>query len=377
MGKKSSPSPPPPPDYAGAAAAQGTANKETAIAASQLNNPNIIGPGGQQLWQTFDKAGFDEATNAWKNAGGQGPAPDALKFYTSDNPGQRPLLTQELSPAQQALYEQTQRTQGLMGGLGEQGATALGDVIGKNFDFSGAPAAPVPGTVNQQVIDAMMGRVTTDYGKAVDQKNSDLIAAGIPVTSEAYGKEMDMLNRGRNDAAQQAVLAGYQQGNTQFANETAARKNQIAEELLARQTPLNEINALLAGSQVQNPYAMPGVAATAPAAPPPVYAAANAAGQYGTDVYNAEAQRHANLQSGLFGLGGSGLMAAGMAYSDRRLKSYIHRIGTHPLGIGLYEYDIFGYRQRGVMADEVAQVRPFAVMRHPNGYFMVDYGRLR
>ena len=63
--------------------------------------------------------------------------------------------------------------------------------------------------------------------------------------------------------------------------------------------------------------------------------------------------------------------------SDRRLKSNIVRIGTHPLGIGLYEYDIFGERQRGVMADEVEQVMPEAVITHSTlGYKMVRYDLL-
>ena len=241
-----------------------------------------------------------------------GTAPNAQDFYTSDRPGDRPLLTQILSPTQQQLYEQNERTQGILGQLGERGATAVGDVIGQNLDLSGAPAQPVPGQVNQDVIDAMMGRVNIDYGKATEQKNSDLIAAGIPVNSEAYGREMDTLNRGLNDARQQAVLAGYNQGTTQFGNETAARKNAIAETLLSRQTPLNEVNALMSGAQIQNPFAMPGVAGVGQPAPAPIFAATTAGGQYGTDVYNAQAQARANQQQGLFGLGQAGLMAYGM-----------------------------------------------------------------
>jgi hypothetical protein len=58
------------------------------------------------------------------------------------------------------------------------------------------------------------------------------------------------------------------------------------------------------------------------------------------------------------------------------LKSNIVRIGTHPLGIGIYEYDIFGGRQRGVMADEVEAVMPEAVNTHESGYKMVNYGLL-
>jgi len=59
--------------------------------------------------------------------------------------------------------------------------------------------------------------------------------------------------------------------------------------------------------------------------------------------------------------------------SDRRLKSNIVQIGTHKLGIGLYEYDIGGRRERGVMADEVLAVMPEAVSMRHDGYFCVNY----
>ena len=74
----------------------------------------------------------------------------------------------------------------------------------------------------------------------------------------------------------------------------------------------------------------------------------------------------------MYSLGGAGLIAL----SDRRLKSNIKRIGTHKLGIGIYEYDIMGKHDIGVMAQELLQVMPDAVHQHPSGYLMVDYGRL-
>lgn len=70
--------------------------------------------------------------------------------------------------------------------------------------------------------------------------------------------------------------------------------------------------------------------------------------------------------------------------SDPSLKENISRVGTHPLGFGLYLFDYkseycptFGHgRQFGVMADEVSSVRPDAVVTHPDGYLMVNYGLL-
>ncbi len=79
-----------------------------------------------------------------------------------------------------------------------------------------------------------------------------------------------------------------------------------------------------------------------------------------------------------------------MTWESRRerptaqLKENIVRVGTHPLGIGLYLFDYkpeyrelagFG-RQFGVMADEVEVVLPQAVVMHPDGYKMVDYALL-
>lgn len=76
---------------------------------------------------------------------------------------------------------------------------------------------------------------------------------------------------------------------------------------------------------------------------------------------------------------------AGMPMSsDRAVKENIVRVGTHPLGIGLYlfdykpEYrDANGHdRKLGVMADEVETVMPAAVRVHPDGHKMVDYAML-
>jgi len=66
-------------------------------------------------------------------------------------------------------------------------------------------------------------------------------------------------------------------------------------------------------------------------------------------------------------------IAAGLSSSDRRLKSNVIRIGTHPLGIGWYEYTIEGRKEQGVMADEVLGVKPEAVITRSDGYLMVDY----
>lgn len=62
--------------------------------------------------------------------------------------------------------------------------------------------------------------------------------------------------------------------------------------------------------------------------------------------------------------------------SDRRLKTRVVRVGTHHLGIGVYDYDIDGRRERGVMAQEVLPVLPEAVTIGDDGFLRVNYGML-
>lgn len=264
----------------GAAVAQGIANKEAAVASSRLNNPNVVNPYGTQTWQ---------------------------EGATAED---RPTLTQTFSPEQQALYEQSMQTKGLLGGLGTQGATALQGIIGNSLDLSGAPAAPGSAEQTRQgAYDAIMSRVNEDTTGQRDQRNSDLIAAGIRPGTKAYDDAQNQISRQYNDARQQAILASGQEGQRDFTMDTQRRKDAIAEILAGRQTPLNEINALMSGSQVSNPFAIPGAAQNSNIAPAPIFGATQA--QYGADLNSSNAQNASNnaMMSGLFSLGGAAMGA--------------------------------------------------------------------
>ena len=369
-------SPPPAPDYVGAAQAQGAANIETARTQAQLNNPNVVSPYGTQTvsYGQVDQNAFNQAMEDYNfrlRRGDQNitmPTQEQFRVNTDI-----PTVTQTFSPEQQALYDQQTRTQGQLGALGEQGANSLFGVVGQQLNLSGLPQAPGSATdTRNQVIDAMMSRVNEDTGRQKDQLNSDLIAAGIRPGSKAYDDQMNLVNRGYNDARNQAYVSAGQEAQRDFGMDTQRRQQALSETLAQRQTPLNEITALLSGSQVSNPFAMPGYAQNTQIQPSPLFAATNAAGNYATDVYNAQQAQQGNLMNGLFGLGSSAITR----FSDRRLKSNIVRIGTHPLGIGWYRYQIAGRQEEGVMADEVMMVKPSAIRQHASGYLTVDYGGL-
>jgi hypothetical protein len=64
--------------------------------------------------------------------------------------------------------------------------------------------------------------------------------------------------------------------------------------------------------------------------------------------------------------------------SDTRLKRHITQVGELADGIGLYRYR-YHWRDTnfvGVMAQEVAAVKPEAVQHGDDGYLRVDYARL-
>jgi hypothetical protein len=79
--------------------------------------------------------------------------------------------------------------------------------------------------------------------------------------------------------------------------------------------------------------------------------------------------------SGLQVLGSIAQTASALFPSDRRLKENIEPLGEDAKGLKWYAYDYIwgGARQVGVMADEAPA---HAVVMHPSGYAMVDYGAL-
>lgn len=85
----------------------------------------------------------------------------------------------------------------------------------------------------------------------------------------------------------------------------------------------------------------------------------------------------------LFG-GGGGTVAGNIGstisgiFSDRRLKTDIKKVGEFSDGLGIYTFRYHGQsnRVKGVMADEVATLRPWALGPVKAGYATVNYGSL-
>jgi hypothetical protein len=69
---------------------------------------------------------------------------------------------------------------------------------------------------------------------------------------------------------------------------------------------------------------------------------------------------------------------SGFVTSDRRLKTGIARVATLPCGLGLYRFKyLWGHIEYvGVMAQEVLEVMPAAVVKGADGFLRVDYQML-
>jgi hypothetical protein len=175
----------------------------------------------------------------------------------------------------------------------------------------------------------------------------------------------------------QGVNQQFQQGlaNAQLGNQ--AQQQGFQQAAYNQMQPINVINALRSGSQVQSPSyaATPQQAATGGA---DILGATQAG--YNAQLANVNAQNAAsgNFMSGLMGLGGAGIMK----YSDERLKTNIEKIGSLENGLNLYSYNYKdGYdlpegKQIGVMAQEVEAIIPEAVVEMDNGFKAVNYAML-
>ena len=78
-------------------------------------------------------------------------------------------------------------------------------------------------------------------------------------------------------------------------------------------------------------------------------------------------------------------LTLGASMSDMRLKTNINQVGNLPNGLGIYTWDwtedavnkgLANDMHIGVLAQEVAEVMPEAVVHTPSGYLAVKYGEL-
>jgi hypothetical protein len=306
-----------------------------------------------------------------------------------------------------------------------------GDVGPNDFSADGRRVA-------DSVYNQATSRLDPQYGQQQSDLDARLAAQGIARGSEAANREQGNLDRSRTDAynqanysaiqaggAEQSRLFGLQLNQGQFHNQAQdqqytqnlgtgefsnnanlqqqqatqaqaafnnqagaqafnqdlqsanmnnnARQEQIQESTYLRNLPLNDIAALLGtGGGVQNPtfnpFAQVGVAA------PDYMGQVNSTFNAQQNQYNQAQANRSQMLGSIFGLAGT----AATAFSDRRLKTNIVRVGTLASGLATYVFSYIGdkARQFGIMAQDALQIVPDAVTVTPSGYMAVDYGKV-
>lgn len=321
MGKPQAPEPPSPRETSQAST---STNVGTAIANTMMQNVGQVGPTGSLR---YDQTGSHRWTDPYT-----GQSYDIPRF----------TATTTLSPEMQRIHS----------GLLNQAGNVVGNMSAqpiRTFD-----------EVRDQSLEALMGRMNPMMQRDEEAMQTRLANQGIGVGSRAFSAAQDDAARARNDARLGAILA---------SGDEQARMMQM--DAAARGQPINEITALLSGSQV----AAPNFQINRPAGIPTtdVGGLINQNFQQRQGNYNTQMAQWQSGIGGLFGLGRAAIMA-----SDARLKTDIQHVGETNGGLPIYtyRYKAGGPMQMGVMAQDVAQVNPEAVAEIGGGYLGVDYGRI-
>mgnify|MGYP003645528178 CR=1 FL=1 len=287
MGSKSA-SAPPAPDPALVSQKQTESNVNTAVANGYLNRINQYGPDGSK---TYDVRGT-------QNVGGVD-----VPLWNE---------TTALSPGQQKIYDsQQQLTQGTSD-LANQYVGRIGDATSKPYSYDGLAPAPVYNEqYRQQQRDAIIARNQPQMDQDREALRTRLANQGISVGTDAWKDSFYDYNRATNDFRLGADVQAGSAAAQQYGLEANTRDRAIQEMTNLRTQPINEVATLLGtGNGVQAPQ----FSQVAQAQVAPTDVSGNYWNQYQGQIAQQQMQQKSSdaAMGGLFGLGGSALMAGGM-----------------------------------------------------------------
>jgi len=445
LGLGPAPSAPAAPDYRGAAQETAAGNLAAAQTATAANRVNQVTPyGNLNYTQTKDADGNPvwTATTSLSNVGqqlldnqnrsslGLGSTTNAALQDVQNtmgkpfNPNLPALQSNLATPTYNQVGQGPQfsqmgsnpELQTKVGGTGMEGWDAATALINKRLQ---PQIQQSDERLQAQLANQGIAPGTEAYNRAMTQqgqKTNDLLTQaqlqGATVQNQMFNQNVaagqfgnqalnqmnanQLSNLGFNNATNQQgfanQLAGTQQNNAavaqgfsnqlQNANLTNSANQQAYNQAMTNYNmPLNTLSALRTGAQVQNPSFInaPQQATTSGA---DILGATQMGYNAQMGDFNAKQAAQQNLNSGIFSLGGAGIMAA----SDIRMKENIEPIGVAKNGLTVYKFEykpefkdheLAGHGVHyGYMAQEVEQVFPYAVRTLNDGYKVVNYGVL-
>ncbi|MGL5011793.1 MAG: tail fiber domain-containing protein [Paracoccaceae bacterium] len=302
---------------------QAAANREAAIAGTEMSMVNQISPNGTL---TYNQTGTSANNN---------PIYTATTTYD-------PVTQRALDAEKRLDYKTNEASEGLID-------RARAGILGQNLDISDtAINAKVQGMINP--------RLGQRFAQDESRLKDSLINRGMREGSQGFNDAMLSFNQGKTDAYTQEGLANRQQA--------------IQEIVLPRNQLINETSGLAGMQQIQGPQFVNTPQTSVAPADYQRVAEAQISAQ------NAGQQRRQSAYGGLFSAIGSGINAGAQMYarSDRRVKTNIRRVGRSRNGFTIYTYFYRdgGPMDWGVMAQEVEVRKPSAVATF-GGVKHVDY----
>lgn len=331
MGKPKAPAPPDPRQTA--AASTGT-NVDTAIANANLQNVNRIGADGSSL--TYDQTGEHSWTNQYT---GQ---THAVPQYTA---------TETLSDSAQSIFDTNQEAQQNLANIGRDQSGMLQDYLSEPFQAD-------TGEIESRLFELGSNTLDPRFERQRSDLETRLSNQGIKMGSAAHTRALDELGQTQNAAYTDLALSGRGQA----FSELQAQRNQ----------PINEISALLSGSQVSMPNF--GVNTPQGAATTDVAGIINNNYAQQLGAWQQDSASRGGALGGLFQLGGT--LGGAAIMSDERTKTDIKKVGKTDDGQNIYSYryKMGGPIQMGLMAQEVEKKKPEAV-QDVGGIKLVEYGK--
>jgi hypothetical protein len=237
-------------------------NRDTAISEQLLNMVNQQNP-----WGTVDYN--QTGTTTYTDASGKTVT---LPKFTQ---------TTKFTPEQQAIFDASQGAQGNMANIAQEQSGRIQQILSDPFEFNNQDAA-------DWAYDLGMSRIRPEQERQQEQLRTQLINSGIRPGTAAWNAEMGRMTNANTDQMNQLMLTG--------------RGQAFNEAVTTRAMPINELTALLTGSQVTTPAAQSGPT------PQTGVAGVDYTGLV-QDQYQAKLAAHQSKMGGLFGLLGAGLTA--------------------------------------------------------------------
>lgn len=289
MGKGKAPAAP---DPVKTAAAQTAANKEAIMTSARVNQIGEVSPFGSLRYT------------------GEVGSPDRQRIV-------------EMNPTARATFDSQQA---LAKSLAERAGRMEGQIDNTPFSLDGLPPQVSSvqgdyGAARKAATDASWDQAWSRLEPIWKQREATQLQTlsdrGLPDSSAAYQSAMGNFNRARTDAEMSAmnnaILAGGSEHDRAFRQDMTnanlanqARQQALADVLLERTQPMNELSALLQGSPA---LATPqfGQAARYQMAPADVMGATNSAYAGQLNAYNTQQQQKSALLGALGSLGSAAM----------------------------------------------------------------------